>query len=101
MIVHAELTRELESERVATAADPFLEGLPTRYLRTHSADEVQRHLALAADFAIRGVAADVQRREAAWEMTLIAPDRPGLFAAAAGSLSSFGMNILRAEAFAN
>jgi UTP:GlnB (protein PII) uridylyltransferase len=34
-------------------------------------------------------------------LTLVARDRPGLFAAAAGSLSSFGMNILHAEAFAN
>ena len=31
----------------------------------------------------------------------MAPDRPGLFAAVAGTLSSFGMNILKAEAFAN
>ena len=34
-------------------------------------------------------------------MTLAAPDRPGLFASAAGTLSGFGLNILRAEAFAN
>jgi [protein-PII] uridylyltransferase len=34
-------------------------------------------------------------------MTLVAADRPGLFAAAAGTLAGFGMNILRAEAFAN
>jgi [protein-PII] uridylyltransferase len=34
-------------------------------------------------------------------MTLAAPDRPGLFASAAGALAGFGMNILRAEAFSN
>jgi len=101
LIVYGELTRELQSERVAAAPHPFLEGLPTRYVRTHNAAEVQRHLALAAECETRGVAVDINRREAAWELTLIAPDRPGLFAAAAASLSSFGMNILRAEAFAN
>ena len=49
----------------------------------------------------RSSTVNLQRLESAWRMTLVAPDRPGLFAAAAGSLSSFGMNILRAEAFAN
>ena len=34
-------------------------------------------------------------------MTLVAGDRPGLFASAAGTLAGFGMNILRAEAFSN
>ncbi len=34
-------------------------------------------------------------------MTLVAEDRPFLFASVAGTLSSFGMNILKAEAFAN
>jgi [protein-PII] uridylyltransferase len=32
---------------------------------------------------------------------LVTGDRPGLFASAAGTLSSFGMNILKAEAFGN
>jgi len=39
--------------------------------------------------------------EGAWVLTMVAGDRPGLFASAAGLLSSFGMNILKAEAFAN
>ena len=34
-------------------------------------------------------------------MALPTPDRPGIFASIAGALSSFGMNILKAEAFAN
>jgi [protein-PII] uridylyltransferase len=102
MIVYGELTRELESERVEAATDEFLQGFPTRYLRTHSAEVIQRHRELERESRGRnGVAVDLKRLEAAWELTLVAPDRPGLFAAAAGSLSSFGMNIVRAEAFAN
>jgi [protein-PII] uridylyltransferase len=100
LIVHAELTRELDAERVQTAAHPFLEGLPTRYIRTHDAAAIERHVALAAA-AANGIAVEIPRRDAAWELTLVALDRPGLFAAVAASLSSFGMNILRAEAFAN
>jgi [protein-PII] uridylyltransferase len=102
LIVHAELTRELETDRVAEVPDEFLQGFPTRYLRTHTREEIEDHLALEEESRKKsGIAIDLKRLDTAWELTLIAPDRPGLFAAAAGSLSSFGMNILRAEAFAN
>jgi [protein-PII] uridylyltransferase len=102
MIVHAELTRELESERVEEVEDEFLQGFPTRYVRTHTREEIESHLALEQESRKRnGVAVELKRDETAWRLTLIARDRSGLFAAAAGSLSSFGMNILRAEAFAN
>ena len=49
----------------------------------------------------RGVAVEIRKLESAWQLTLVAADRPGLFASLAGTLSSFGMNILKAEAFSN
>src|SRR5437764_11530198 len=49
----------------------------------------------------RGMAVDVRNLESAWQLTLVAIDRPGLFDSVAGTLASFGMNILKAEAFAN
>jgi [protein-PII] uridylyltransferase len=107
LMVYNELTRELEAERIETlpAGTPervaFLEGFPTRYLRTHSETEIGEHMALEAKSRKRGVAVDLRRLDSAWQLTLVATDRPGLFAAAAGTLSSFGMNILKAEAFAN
>ena len=107
MAVYNELTRALQSDRIggvpAGGAEraEFLEGFPTRYLRTHSETEIDEHMALEARSRRRGVAVDVRRLDAAWRMTLAATDRPGLFAAAAGTLSGFGLNILRAEAFGN
>jgi [protein-PII] uridylyltransferase len=107
LMVYNELTRELDAERIQTlpAGTPervaFLEGFPTRYLRTHSETEIGEHMALEEKSRKRGVAVDICRRDSAWRLTLVATDRPGLFAAAAGTLSSFGMNILKAEAFAN
>jgi [protein-PII] uridylyltransferase len=107
LMVYNELTRELEAERIETlpAGTPervaFLEGFPTRYLRTHSETEIGEHMALEEKSRKRGVAVDLRRLDSAWQLTLVATDRPGLFAAAAGTLSSFGMNILKAEAFAN
>jgi [protein-PII] uridylyltransferase len=106
LMTYNELTRELETERIETVAAPperaeFLEGFPMRYLRTHNDAEIDHHLALEAVQQLRCVAAEVRKLESAWQLTLVAADRPGLFAAVAGTLAGFGMNILRAEAFSN
>jgi [protein-PII] uridylyltransferase len=105
LAVYRELTRELSAERIAESAElpgaDLLEGLPVRYLRTHSEEEIAAHVALEAKSLARGVAVDVRPLESAWQLTVITGDRPGLFALMAGTLSGFGMNILRAEAFSN
>ncbi|MBZ5586894.1 MAG: hypothetical protein LAQ30_32850, partial [Acidobacteriia bacterium] len=107
LAIYNELTRELDTDRIAGAAAgspqraALLEGLPRRYLRTHSEAEIDEQVSLAERSRARGVAVDIRRLDTAWRMTLAAPDRPGLFAAAAGVLSGFGMNILRGEAFSN
>jgi [protein-PII] uridylyltransferase len=106
MMVYNALTRELETDRIPAPTGPperveFLEGFPTRYLRTHSDAEIAGHMALEAASRTRGAAVEIRRLDSAWQMTLVARDRPGLFAGAAGTLSSFGMNIVKAEAFAN
>ena len=49
----------------------------------------------------RGVAAALEKSGSVYRLTLVTGDRPFLFATVAGTLSSFGMNILKAEAFAN
>jgi [protein-PII] uridylyltransferase len=105
--VYNELTRELQTERIEAVPTgsperiAFLQGFPVRYLRTHSEAEIDEHMALEAKSHKRGMAVDVRRLDSAWQLTLIAHDRPGLFASVAGTLSCFGMNILKAEAFAN
>ena len=107
LMVYNELTRTLESDRIETVPSgppervEFLQGFPTRYLRTHSEAEIDEHMALEERSRKRGVAVEVRKLESAWQLTLVASDRPGLFASAAGTLSSFGMNILKAEAFSN
>ena len=107
LAVYNELTRELETERIETIpAGPaervrFLEGFPMRYLRTHTEQEIDEHMALEEKSRARKAAVDIRKLESAWQLTLVAADRPFLFASVAGTLSSFGMNILKAEAFAN
>ncbi|HVY91699.1 MAG TPA: hypothetical protein VHA14_03080, partial [Bryobacteraceae bacterium] len=106
MLVNAELTRELSSRMAPpeTHGSPemraFLEGLPPRYLRIHSAEEMQEHLRLDAEAKEKGVAASLVRSEV-WNLSVVANDKPGLFALIAAAISSYGLNILRAEAFSN
>jgi [protein-PII] uridylyltransferase len=101
-----EFTRELESDRIHEPAEPgapksFLEGFPTRYRRTHSQEEIQEHSLLAERARHAGVAIDLRRRGGFWLLTVVTGDRTGLFASLAGTISAFGMDISKAEAFAN
>jgi [protein-PII] uridylyltransferase len=80
---------------------PFLEGLPTRYLRTHGEEQIRSHLLLDEQSRHTGVAVDMKRRNGVYELTVVTADRPALFASLAGALSAFGMDIVKAEAFAN
>ena len=107
MEVYNELTRALQTDRIepGPTGSPeriaFLTGFPTRYLRTHTEAEIDEHMALEARSRAAGAAVDIRKLDSAWQLTLATTDRPGLFAGAAGTLSSFGMNIVRAEAFSN
>ena len=46
------------------------------------------------------MALDVRKTEGGYQLTVLAKDRLALFSSVAGALSSFGLNILKAEAFA-
>ena len=105
LVAHNELTRELENERIERAdASPrsaFLEGLPTRYLRTHRESEMDAHVRMEEESRQRGVSLNLEKQGSVYRLTLVTADRPFLFASVAGTLASFGLNILKAEAFAN
>ncbi len=104
---YRELTTELEDDRISafssTAPDEtaFLEGFPTRYLRTHTPQELREHLELRKEAAPTGVALRISKNDSGYSLVIVTKDRPFLFASIAGALTGFGMNILKAEAFAN
>lgn len=79
----------------------FLSGFPRRYLAAHSPLEVREHFELASQIERNPFSVRVRRREAFNEITVLAADRPLLFASVCGTLAAWGMNILKAEAFAN
>jgi [protein-PII] uridylyltransferase len=102
-----ELLRELETDRIRQVPEnlpgnaEFLKGFPLRYLRAHSSAEVAEHLQLFELSRPTGVAVKLEPLEGAYRLTVVARDKPSLFASFAGAVSSFGMDILKAEAFSN
>jgi [protein-PII] uridylyltransferase len=110
-----QLKRELDTDRIHSQeagyavldgdltpeAQAFLEGLPTRYLRTHGRDEILRQVGLAGQLGRHGVVVEIKRQSDAWQAIVMAADKPGLFAMVCGALASYGLNILKAEAAAN
>lgn len=79
----------------------FLDGFPRRYLAAHSAAEIAGHFALYRRLGAEPVQTGVKRTHHAYVLTLLSADRPALFATIAGVLSAWGMNIMKADAFAN
>jgi [protein-PII] uridylyltransferase len=110
-VTHQQLLRELETERIADLppdvkkdlpepAD-FIRGFPSRYLRTHTPEDIQAHAELYELSKSSGVAVQIDSPGGVHRVTIVARDRPVLFASLAGAISSFGMDILKAEAFSN
>jgi [protein-PII] uridylyltransferase len=72
-----------------------------RYLRTHTPEEIRSHAELRELSRATGVAVELKAVGGVYRSTVVAGDRPALFAALAGAISSFGMDIVKAEAFSN
>jgi [protein-PII] uridylyltransferase len=107
LVTQSELTRELDADRIeappvtSPEVAAFLAGFPARYLRTHSEEEIQAHFQLHESARQQSVAVDVRKRNGTYSLIVVTSDRPFLLASIAGTLAGFGMNILKAEAFAN
>jgi len=79
----------------------FLEGLPQRYLQTRIPEQVRNHFLLATHLDKDPVQLELRPKGQLVELTVIARDRSRLFADVAGALAAWGMNIVKADAYAN
>src|ERR1700684_4375422 len=79
----------------------FLEGFPQRYLQTRMPEQIRAHFQMALQLSESAVQINLRSQRQLWELTVITRDRPLLFADMAGALSSWGMNIVKAEAFSD
>jgi [protein-PII] uridylyltransferase len=87
----------VESERFRN----FLDGFPKRYLLTHSSAEISAHYRMYRRLGHSPAEISITKRDEYYELVLVTIDRPFLFAKIAGTISSWGMNILKADACAN
>lgn len=114
------LDRNVDDDRIAVDADTlaiqrvvalapkeaaeihhFLAGLPQRYLRTRISQEILEHCRFARNLASAPAHASITQVGAWWECTIVTRDRPFLFADLAGTLTAWGMDIIKADAFSN
>ncbi len=79
----------------------FLEGFPRRYLAVHSAAEIAAHFGLYRKLGTDPVHTELLATRHGFSLTFLAADRPALFATISGVLAGWGMNINKADAFAN
>jgi len=79
----------------------FLEGFPRRYLAVHSAAEIARHFAMYQKLSVSSLQTELTPERHGFSLTLLTADRPALFSTISGVLASWGMNIIKADAFAN
>ena len=106
-LTRQELTRELETERIEEApgelpeAADFVKGFPSRYLRARAPAEIAAQYQLYERSRPTGAAVQLDTVDGGYRLTIVARDRPYLFASFAAAISSFGLDILKAEAFAN
>jgi [protein-PII] uridylyltransferase len=84
-----------------SALHAFLAGFPQRYLAVHAPGEILEHLEMAQSLDREPARIRLEREYAFWELTLVTRDRPMLFVTVTGALASWGMSIVKAEAFSN
>ena len=84
-------------EQRALAAE-FVHALPERYLSTARPEVAARHLSLWALARRTGLASELRCPDGGEaDLTLVAPDRPGLLALFTAALAANGIDILAAE----
>ncbi|MGB2901218.1 MAG: [protein-PII] uridylyltransferase [Candidatus Acidiferrum sp.] len=96
-----ERVKAFAGEATLEEIERFLEGFPRRYLAVHSAAEIAAHFALYQKLGAEPVQTELIVTRHAFSLTLLTADRPALFATISGVLAGWGMNIIKADAFAN
>jgi [protein-PII] uridylyltransferase len=79
----------------------FVLGFPRHYLTSTPRVEIVKHFSLMSSLGERAVITSLAREQDRWKLCVVTRDRRFLFSRIAGALSSQGMNIVAAEAFAN
>ncbi len=114
------LDRNVDEDRIAADADTvaiqkvialapkeseaihrFLAGMPQRYLRTRTPQEILTHAQFSTQLAALPARVALSQVGTWWECTIVTLDRPFLFSDLAGTLTAWGMDIIKSDAFSN
>jgi len=79
----------------------FLEGLPRRYLLSHTTDQIAVHFDMSLRLVKEPVVVGLKLGPDLYELSVVTSDRPFTFAKIAGTLAAWGMNIIKTNAFSN
>ncbi len=107
VIVHGALDTEVSHKFDGLPPDltksmaRFLEGLPQRYMKLYSVEQIIQHFELFSRLRADEVLLILRPYRDLYELTILSGDRPGLFAMIAGALSASAMEIVKANAFSN
>jgi len=79
----------------------FLEGIPRRYLSSHTSDQIAVHFDMSLRLVKEPVVVGLKLGQDLYELSVVTSDKPFTFAKIAGTLAAWGMNIIKANAFSN
>ena len=79
----------------------FLEGLPRRYLLSHTSDQIAVHFDMSLRLGREAAVVGLKLSPNLYELSVVTSDRPFVFARVAGAMAAWGMNIVKANAFSN
>ena len=97
-----EVSQYVADESGRSKLRQFLDGFPRRYLKFTPKQKIAEHYKLTDKLrSPEDLIVKLNRRKSTYELSIMAFDRPFLFAKLTGVLSYFGMNIVRGQAFAN
>jgi [protein-PII] uridylyltransferase len=90
----------IEDQKERKRMQRWLDGLSLRYVHTQTPEAIRRHFRMEQKLADSLVQLDVRKLEGGmWELTIVCPDRTGLFDLLTGVLLADGLNILAADIF--
>jgi len=78
--------------------EAFLAQMPPSYLQSQSSDDIIGHFKLMREER-ETIEITARRKDGVCELTLAAPDQPGLFSKVSGVLALHGVNILGAQVY--
>ncbi|MDP3030318.1 MAG: HD domain-containing protein [Deltaproteobacteria bacterium] len=76
-----------------------IENMPGDYLLTVTPQKIIRHLQLARELSDKKFALAIEARNSFWELTVLAEDKPGLFAQISGVLALNDLDVLGTQIF--